>query len=441
MSSRGEKGFRQIQIVDSNFDYSDQYETQTISRTKLILIVSIVILIILLLIVILLIMDGRKKRKFSMRRNSNFNRTNTFINNNNQSNYDNREIYIEVKKEEKTNEIYNIDELIKNVEKTVKKQESNIKDNIKISIIIMNNNKEINNELDKLYESIISQEFSDKEIIIVGNNLELNSTSNNIEKIKKEATIVEYEIKTGKIMQRYDIVNMAKGEYILFIEGDDTFSSKEILKQIYEKATNDKLDILEYKSYHQMPPKDRILYQPEIFSSMYFGEDDYNRLTQFHLCGKLIKRDFFLDVFKKVNISPFYFKKNIQNFDQSMILLILLRKAKTFEVLDIQGTTKPCTKCEKNKNIAELKDALDLLIYMKFLIENTGDNVPEKRMAVNIFINDFLNKKVNFENKDDLNMVNETLDLYLKCDKIGEQDIKTIENYRNDILDKLKNIQ
>ena len=61
-------------------------------------------------------------------------------------------------------------------------------------------------------------------------------------------------------------------------------------------------------------------------------------------------------------------------------------------------------------------------------------------MAVNIFINDFLNKRINFEDKDDLNLVKETLELYLKCNKVGEQDIKTIENYRNDILDKLKNI-
>ena len=439
MSSRGEKGFRQIKIVDSNYDYSDQYETQSISKTKLILIISIAIILILLLIVILLLIDGKKKKSFNIRRTSKFNKTKKYINYN-QSNYNNREYYNEDKKEEIANETYNIDELIKNVEKRVMKQESNIKDNIKISIIVMNNNKEIKNDWDKLYESIISQEFPDKEIIIVGNNVEINSTSNNIEKIKKESTIVEYEIKTGKIMQRYDIVKMAKGEYILFLEGDDSFSSNEILKQIYEKAKNDKIDILEYKTYHQMPPKDRILYQPEIFSSMYFGEDDYNRLIQFHLCGKLIKRDFFLDTFKEVNDAPFYFKKNIQNFDQSMILLVLLRKAKTFEVLDIQGTTNSCNKCEKNKNIAEIKDALDLLIYTRFLIENTGDNVPEKRMAVNIFINDFLNKRINFEDKDELNMLKETVDLYLKCDKIGEQDFKTIENYRYDILDKLKNV-
>jgi glycosyltransferase involved in cell wall biosynthesis len=440
MSSRGEKGFRQIKIVDSNYDYSDQYETQSISKTKLILIISIAIILILLLIVILLLIDGKKKKSFYIRRTSKFNKTKKYINYN-QSNYNNREYYNEDKKEEIANETYNIDELIKNVEKRVMKQESNIKDNIKISIIVMNNNKEIKNDWDKLYESIISQEFPDKEIIIVGNNVEINSTSNNIEKIKKESTIVEYEIKTGKIMQRYDIVKMAKGEYILFLEGDDSFSSNEILKQIYEKAKNDKIDILEYKTYHQMPPKDRILYQPEIFSSMYFGEDDYNRLIQFHLCGKLIKRDFFLDTFKEVNDAPFYFKKNIQNFDQSMILLVLLRKAKTFEVLDIQGTTNSCNKCEKNKNVAEIKDALDLLIYTRFLIENTGDNVPEKRMAVNIFINDFLNKRINFEDKDDLNMLKETVDLYLKCDKIGEQDFKTIENYKYDILDKLKNVR
>ena len=48
-------------------------------------------------------------------------------------------------------------------------------------------------------------------------------------------------------------------------------------------------------------------------------------------------------------------EQNIQNFDQSMILLILFRKAQTFEVLDIEGTTKRCSKCERDKNIPEIK--------------------------------------------------------------------------------------
>ena len=239
-------------------------------------------------------------------------------------------------------------------------------------------------------------------------------------------------------MQRYDLVNMAKSECILFIQSDDKLSQN-VLSQIYEKALNDKLDILEDKTYHQSPPKNRIIYQPEIFSAMYFGLDDFKKLIQFHLNGKLIKREFFLNTFQKLKIAPFYFKENIQNFDQSMILLILFREAKTFEAIDIQSTNKPCSRCEKDMIIPKMSDALDLLIYMKFLIEYTENHVPQKRMAANVFIYDFLNKRINFTNKDELILLKETIDLYLNCDKIGEEDLRRFLNAKKNVMDKLKN--
>ena len=239
-------------------------------------------------------------------------------------------------------------------------------------------------------------------------------------------------------MQRYDAVNMAKGEYILFIEGDDTFSEKDILKKIYEKASSDQLDILEYKSYHlTIPSKNKIIYQPELFSVMYFGQDDFNKLNQFHLCGKLIQRKFFLNTFQEVKVSPLYFEQNIQKFDQSMILLILFRKAKTFEVIDIEATSKPCGKCEKDKSTPEIRDAVDLLLYSRFLLEYSDNHVPEKRMAVSVFIQNFLNQRIHFSQEENLKMLKEVIDLYLSCDKIGEQDIKTILEYKKSVMDKI----
>ena len=84
-----------------------------------------------------------------------------------------------------------------------------------------------------------------------------------------------------------------------------------------------------------------------------------------------------------------------------------------------------------------INEAMDLLIYMKFLVEHTGNNVPEKRMAANIFVNDFLDKRINFENEEDLNTVIETIDLYLNCDKIGEEDIYRIMKYKDNIVNKV----
>ena len=103
-----------------------------------------------------------------------------------------------------------------------------------------------------------------------------------------------------------------------------------------------------------------------------------------------------------------------------MILLILFRKAKTFEVIDIEATSKPCCKWEKDKSTPEIREAVDLLLYSRFLLEYKDNHVPEKRMAVSVFIQNFLNQRIHFSQEENLNMLKELIDLYLSCDKIGE---------------------
>ena len=453
MSSRRERGFKKIKIADSSMDITDPdqlIENESFCFSKKCFIISIITAIILILTLIsLLIINGKKRnilKYFTNRRI--YNNNNTNINNYTEYNkniIETNQYNISISKsinfnEEKisTKKTYNINEIIKDINKTIEsKKSNNANENIKISIIIMNNDIEIKNNFEKLFLSIESQSFPNKEIFIIKSYSENDSYWDNLNNYKNKATIVKYGKNTGRLKQRYDIINMTKGEYILFIEGNDEFSSNEILNQIYEKASKDKLDILEYKPYHNNLEKNKIYYQPELFSSMYFGRDNFNKLVQFHLCGKLIQREFFLNIFKKENISPFYFNQDLHNFDQSMLLLLLFRYAENYEIFEKDGTNNNCNKCEKVRHITNLKEGLDLLVYMRFLVEHTGNNVPEKRMAADIFTNDFLNKRINFISKEDLNMVSETLDLYLSCDKIGEQEKERIHNYKNDISKKL----
>ena len=453
MSSRRERGFKKIKIADSSMDITDPdqlIENESFCFSRKCFIISIITAIILILTLIsLLIINGKKRNKLKYFTNRRiYNNNNTNINNYTEYNkniIETNQYNISISKsinfnEEKisTKKTYNINEIIKDINKTIEsKKSNNANENIKISIIIMNNDIEIENNFEKLFLSIESQSFPNKEIFIIKSYSENDSYWDNLNNYKNKATIVKYGKNTGRLKQRYDIINMAKGEYILFIEGNDEFSSNEILNQIYEKASKDKLDILEYKPYHNNLEKNKIYYQPELFSSMYFGRDNFNKLVQFHLCGKLIQREFFLNIFKKENISPFYFNQDLHNFDQSMLLLLLFRYAENYEIFEKDGTNNNCNKCEKVRHITNLKEGLDLLVYMRFLVEHTGNNVPEKRMAADIFTNDFLNKRINFISKEDLNMVSETLDLYLSCDKIGEQEKERIHNYKNDISKKL----
>lgn len=457
MSSRRERGFKKIKIADSSMDITDPdqlIENESFCFSKKCFIISIITAIILILALIsLLIINGKKRNKLKYFTNRRiYNNNNTNINNYTEYNkniIETNQYNISISKntnfnEEKisTKKIYNINEIIKDINKTIEsKKSNNANENIKISIIIMNNDIEIENNFEKLFLSIESQSFPNKEIFIIKSYSENDSYWDNLNNYKNKATIVKYGKNTGRLKQRYDIINMTKGEYILFIEGNDEFSSNEILNQIYEKASKDKLDILEYKPYHNNLEKNKIYYQPELFSSMYFGRDNFNKLVQFHLCGKLIQREFFLNIFKKENISPFYFNQDLHNFDQSMLLLLLFRYAENYEIFEKDGTNNNCNKCEKVRHITNLKEGLDLLVYMRFLVEHTGNNVPEKRMAADIFTNDFLNKRINFISKEDLNMVSETLDLYLSCDKIGEQEKERIHNYKNDISKKLEDLK
>ena len=457
MSSRRERGFKKIKIADSSMDITDPdqlIENESFCFSKKCFIISIITAIILILTLIsLLIINGKKRNKLKYFTNRRiYNNNNANINNYTEYNkniIETNQYNISISKsinfnEEKisTKKTYNINEIIKDINKTIEsKKSNNANENIKISIIIMNNDIEIENNFEKLFLSIESQSFPNKEIFIIKSYSENDSYWDNLNNYKNKATIVKYGKNTGRLKQRYDIINMTKGEYILFIEGNDEFSSNEILNQIYEKASKDKLDILEYKPYHNNLEKNKIYYQPELFSSMYFGRDNFNKLVQFHLCGKLIQREFFLNIFKKENISPFYFNQDLHNFDQSMLLLLLFRYAENYEIFEKDGTNNNCNKCEKVRHITNLKEGLDLLVYMRFLVEHTGNNVPEKRMAADIFTNDFLNKRINFISKEDLNMISETLDLYLNCDKIGEQEKERIHNYKNDISKKLEDLK
>ena len=456
MSSRRERGFKKIKIADSSMDITDPdqlIENEGFCFSKKCFIISIITAIILILTLIsLLIINGKKRNKLKYFTNRRiYNNNNTNINNYTEynkniieTNQNNISISKNINFNEKisTKKTYNINEIIKDINKTIEsKKSNNANENIKISIIIMNNDIEIENNFEKLFLSIESQSFPNKEIFIIKSYSENDSYWDNLNNYKNKATIVKYGKNTGRLKQRYDIINMTKGEYILFIEGNDEFSSNEILNQIYEKASKDKLDILEYKPYHNNLEKNKIYYQPELFSSMYFGRDNFNKLIQFHLCGKLIQREFFLNIFKKENISPFYFNQDLHNFDQSMLLLLLFRYAENYEIFEKDGTNNNCNKYEKVRHITNLKEGLDLLVYMRFLVEHTGNNVPEKRMAADIFTNDFLNKRINFISKEDLNMVSETLDLYLNCDKIGEQEKERIHNYKNDISKKLEDLK
>ena len=95
-------------------------------------------------------------------------------------------------------------------------------------------------------ESILIQKFKDYELIVVDD----CSTDKTYEKLKKIAEkdnrikILRNEKNSGPSVSRNRAVDIAKGEYIVYLDGDDTLYDKNTLGKIDETIGNENYDIV-----------------------------------------------------------------------------------------------------------------------------------------------------------------------------------------------------
>ena len=111
----------------------------------------------------------------------------------------------------------------------------------KYTIIICGYN--IEGYIETAVESILKQDYHNYEIIIVND----GSTDKTLEKVKKYKTdnivIINNNINKGLGASRNIAVEVAKGEYILYLDGDDTMYDEHTLSKINEIVQRDEADI------------------------------------------------------------------------------------------------------------------------------------------------------------------------------------------------------
>jgi glycosyltransferase involved in cell wall biosynthesis len=309
-------------------------------------------------------------------------------------------------------------------------ENKNNKNTLQISLIALINNKEDNNieNIKRLINNIRNQTLKDIELIIMTDDNELNYQ--NITSKDINIKIFKYKNNVGKLKKRLDGIYNSKGKYILFIDADDYFTSKDVLEKIYNQAIKDNIDILEFTSFHTLNCfASNPVYPPQLFDLMYFEKDIYLQMKQYHLVGKIISNKLLIYTLNTINMT--YIEENINLFDECMILLMIFQRASSFELLKIRATYK--TKRNSNSNnflFYEEGSLKDFLFYCKFLIQYTDDNVPEKRMSAKIFIMYLIDKNYIIPHKY-LKLLNDVINLYLDCDKIGENEINRIKEYQN----------
>ena len=413
MYRKREKGFKRIKIEDP-YSESENYRIFNVFNFNFIKLFVIFIIILISCVVIVFIFSIPNKKKAF----------NTFNKNNNYKfkfkkkilNEINNEIYTEKRKDMKIQyEKYYENKNNKNIPK------------ISLIVIINYNEDKYNVNIERLFNSIRNQTLKDIELIIMTDNDELNygkTTSKDI-----NIKIFKYKNNVGKLKKRLDGIYNSKGKYILFMDADDFFTSQDVLEKIYNQAIKDNIDILEFTSFHPLNCfASNPVYPPQLFDLMYFEKDEYLPTKQYHLVGKIISNKLLIYTLNTINIS--YIEENINLFDECMILLMIFQRASSFELLKIKGTNK-VKRNNNNKNFLfyEEENLKDFLLYCKFLIQYTDDNVPEKRMSVKIFITYLVDKNYYIPPKY-LDLLNDVIKLYLDCDKIGENEINRIKEYQ-----------
>ncbi len=118
---------------------------------------------------------------------------------------------------------------------------------VKVSIIIPVYNKE--KYIRKTLESVVSQTFTDYEVIIINDGSTDNSLSIIEEFSQKYKQIQVYTIPNGGVSNARNVgLKYAKGEWIQFLDGDD-YLALDSLEYINNKFKETNFDILHYQLY------------------------------------------------------------------------------------------------------------------------------------------------------------------------------------------------
>lgn len=169
--------------------------------------------------------------------------------------------------------------------------------------------------LKKVIESIIKQDFTDYEIVIVDDHSE-DDIEGYIKSLnKKHIRFMKFHKRMGFKKVYMETVLASKGRYVLILGNDDYLCHKQTLRHVYEKITRysevgiAKLGLIYYKSTVSHPCFSTKLEERDVYidkaskEKLYFAVDSYG-LT--HIAGTIYNRDFITQKsFSNSNMIPF----------------------------------------------------------------------------------------------------------------------------------------
>lgn len=186
----------------------------------------------------------------------------------------------------------------------------------KFSIIIPTHNVE--NYIKKCLDSVMKQTFEDYEVIVADD----GSTDKTKDIIRKyKVTLIESEF-VGVSEARNLALKKAKGDYLIFLDGDDWWD-KELLEKINESSKNSP-DLIRFQIRTVTDTNEKVDYEEESFENK-TGEEAFKLVTKFHFvdaaCCYAIKRKYF-------EKHKFKFAKGRIHEDFGLMPLLIIKASK-----------------------------------------------------------------------------------------------------------------
>ena len=270
-----------------------------------------------------------------------------------------------------------------------------------ISIVSTIYNKQ--DYIPRFLRSIQNQNFTNIEIILVDD----CSTDESVNVVKKyqmedqRIFLIQNKINKGTLISRNIGIFLSIGIYIMIPDIDDIYSSN-ILNDSFLIAENYDYDIIRFKTYlgnrhifmnKQIKHlKSEPIYQPDLSNYIFYG---LGHLEIFDptINNKLIKREILIKTLN--SIEEFYLNKNMIFYEDTLINIMLHKKAKSFYFLNKIGYYYICTPHSSTKefvknNLLSERFLYSLFLFLQFIYFQTKNTKFEKSVA-----NEFINKEMN----------------------------------------------
>ena len=282
------------------------------------------------------------------------------------------------------------------------------------------------------------QNFNNIEIILIDDNSKDNSKKiiKNYQKEDERIILLKNLKNKGTFISRNLGVLFSKGKYIIIPDPDDILS-KNILQICYKNAEKYKFEIIRFNRYignnrvvFNNNIIKKLIYQPELSTYIFYEKNDFE-ILDFWITNKFIKKETYMRALNSLKNN--YLNLYMTYSEDIMMNYILYRICKSFcniqnigyyhikNSISLSNTLFP-------RNILKKKFSLLLL---KIIFDYSKNTKIEKDMSQN-FYSIFESLKNQLSNiKKDLNFYKNSLNNFLSCKFISNENKRILESFKN----------